>query len=141
MKGAGRNAAYEFTVLAGLSIVVAACGGGSTSNSGAPPAPTPSGGGGTSTPTITIVNNTVSPKSITVTRGSQVTFVNNDNQAHDMESDPHPVHTDCPEINQVGFLSAGQNRRTGTLNIARTCGYHDHNRDMVESLQGTIVVQ
>jgi plastocyanin len=106
------------------------------------PSPTPTpGGGGTSTPTITIANNAVSPKSITVTRGSQVTFVNNDNQAHDMESDPHPIHTDCPEINQVGFLSPGQSRRTGTLNIARTCGYHDHNRDMVESLQGTIVIQ
>jgi len=38
-------------------------------------------------------------------------------------------------------VSAGQSRRTGTLNIARTCGYHDHNRDMVESLQGTIVIQ
>ena len=95
----------------------------------------------TSTPTITIANNAVSPKNITVTRGSQVTFVNNDNQPHDMESDPHPVHTDCPEINQVGLLSPGQSRRTGTLNIARTCEYHDHNRDMVESLQGTITIQ
>jgi len=58
-----------------------------------------------------------------------------------MESDPHPIHTDCPEINEVGFLNPGQSRRTGTLNIARTCIYHDHNRDMVESLQGTITVQ
>jgi hypothetical protein len=58
-----------------------------------------------------------------------------------MESDPHPVHTDCPEINQVGLLNPGQSRRTGTLNIARTCGYHDHDRDTVESLQGTITVQ
>src|SRR5437773_76046 len=106
----------------GLAIAVAflvtACGGGSTS-SGAPPAPSPtpppSGGGGTSTMTITIANNTVSPKSITVPRGSQVTFVNNDSQTHDMESDPHPIHTDCPEINQVGFLVAGQSKRTGTL--------------------------
>jgi plastocyanin len=97
--------------------------------------------GGTSTPTVTIANNAVSPKNITVTRGSQVTFVNNDNQSHDMESDPHPIHTDCPEINQVGLLSPGQSRRTGILNIARVCGYHDHDRDMVESLRGTITIQ
>ena len=102
----------------------------------------PSPGGGTSdTPTITIANNAVSPKTLTVARGSRVTFVNSDTQSHDMQSDPHPTHTDCPEINQVGFLNAGQNRQTGVLNTARTCGYHDHNRDMVESLRGTITIQ
>src|SRR5437870_13809028 len=139
MMTACRKANGGFVVAVALALVVAACGGGSPAPA---PSPTPApGGGGTSTPTITIANNAVSPKSITVPRGSQVTFVNNDAQAHDMESDPHPIHTDCPEINQVGFLSAGQSRRTGTLNIARTCGYHDHNRDMVESLQGTIVIQ
>jgi plastocyanin len=127
----------------GVAFLVAACGGGSTSG-GAPPAPSPTpppSGGGTTTPTITIANNAVSPKTITVPRGSQVTFVNNDSQTHDMESDPHPIHTDCPEINQVGFLVTGQSKRTGTLNIARTCGYHDHNQDVVESLKGTIVIQ
>jgi len=142
MMGACRKATCVLATTGGLAFVVAACGGGSTSSGTTSPSPTPTpGGSGTGTPTITIANNAVNPKSITVTRGSQVTFVNNDNQAHDMESDPHPIHTDCPEINQVGFLSAGQSRRTGTLNIARTCGYHDHNRDMVESLQGTIIIQ
>ena len=141
MKGASTKGRFEFTVAAGLAFMVAACGSGSPTSGAAPPSPTPTPGGGTSTPAITITNNAVAPKSITVPRGSQVTFVNNDNQAHDMESDPHPIHTDCPEINQVGFLNAGQSRRTGTLNIARTCGYHDHNRDMVEALQGTIVIQ
>ena len=140
MMGACRKATCVFAAAGGLALVVAACGGGSTSSGTTSPSPTP-GGGGTSTPTITIANNAVSPKSITVTRGSQVTFVNDDTPSHDMESDPHPIHTDCPEINQVGFLSSGQSRRTGTLTVARTCGYHDHNRDMVESLQGTITIQ
>jgi len=124
-----------------LAFVIAGCGGGSTSTGGTSPSPMPSPGGGTSMATITIANNAVSPKNITVTRGSQVTVVNNDNQPHEMQSDPHPLHTDCPVINQVGFLSPGQSRQTGTLSIARTCGYHDHNRDMVESLQGTITIQ
>ena len=120
-----------------LAFVIVACGGTSTSGGGTSPSLIPPANG----PTITIANNVVSPKNITLTRGSQVTFVNNDNQSHDMQSDPHPTHTDCAEINQVGFLSPGQSRRTGTLNTARTCGYHDHNRDMVESLQGTITIQ
>jgi plastocyanin len=83
----------------------------------------------------------VSPQSVTVTRGSRVTFVNNDNRNHDIESNPHPEHTDCPEINQVALLSPGQSRQTGVLNNVRTCGYHDHEQDTVRSLQGTITIQ
>jgi hypothetical protein len=70
-----------------------------------------------------------------------VTFVNNDTRVHDMASNPHPAHTDCPAINDVGFLQPGQSRSTGNLNTARSCGYHDHNRDTDTSLQGTIVIQ
>jgi hypothetical protein len=133
-----RAKAWAFGAAATLGFVIAACGGDSASSSGTSPSPTSPAGSG---PTITIANNTVSPKNITVPRGSQVTFVNNDSQPQDMNSDPHPVHTDCPEINLVGLLNPGQSRPTGTLNSVRTGGYHDHNRDMVESLQGTITIQ
>jgi plastocyanin len=75
-----------------------------------------------------------------VSAGSRVTFVNNDTRVHDMNSDPHPEHTDCPEINQVGFLSAGQTKLTGNLTRVRTCGYHDHNLPTDTRLQGTIVI-
>jgi plastocyanin len=91
--------------------------------------------------TITISNNTVSPKNVTVPRGSQVAFVNNDSRRHTMNSDPHPTHTDCPEINTVGELNAGQSKQTANLTTARTCGYHDHDLETVTSLQGTITVQ
>ncbi len=104
------------------------------------PTPTPTPPPTTDT-TITITSSGVSPRSVTVSAGSRVTFVNNDSRVHDMSSDPHPVHTDCPEINQVGFLSAGQSGQTGNLNTARTCGYHDHNQSTNTSLQGTIVIQ
>ena len=122
-------------------VLAAGCGGGGSSSGGG-------GGGGTPTSpttpaaaTITITANGVSPRAVTVPVGSRVTFVNNDNRVHDMASDPHPEHTACPEINQVGFLSANQSRQTGNLNTARTCGYHDHNRDTDTSLQGTITIQ
>jgi hypothetical protein len=58
-----------------------------------------------------------------------------------MQSDPHPEHTDCPEIAQVGFLTPGQSHTTGNLVIVRTCGYHDHDNFANTKLQGTIVIQ
>jgi plastocyanin len=125
------------TLLWGLAAVAAlmiGCGGNSMV-----PSTTP--GNPVNTATVTIANNTVSPTTIVVPRGTQVTFVNNDNRSHDVQSDPHPEHTDCPEIGQVGFLNPGQSRQTGNLNIARTCGYHDHSAPDVKSLLGSIVIQ
>ena len=83
----------------------------------------------------------MTPKNVIVPLGSQVTFVNNDNRSHDMESNPHPEHTDCPALTQVGFLNPGQNRTSGNLTVARVCGFHDHNMAEVTGLQGSITVQ
>lgn len=119
-----------------LAAALAACGGSSS-----PSAPTPPSGGGTQVNTVTIASSGVSPKNITVTRGSQVTFVNNDTKARFIQSNPHPEHTDCPDINQVGVLNPGQSRQTGNLNTARTCGYHDHDDAFSSAWQGTITIQ
>ena len=108
----------------------------SKSDSGTSPSTPP-----TATTTITITSGGVTPKNIVISRGSRVTFVNNDSRAHDMESDPHPEHTDCPEINSVGVLNAGQNRQTGNLNTARTCGFHDHIDFGNNNLKGSILIQ
>ena len=123
---------------AAVAAFAVACG--SSSN------PTSSSGGGgctassTST-TITISNGAVCPQNITVPRGTQVTFVDQDGTAHEMFSDPHPEHTDCPEINQVGHLENGQSRQTGNLNTVRRCGFHDHLRNEVAALRGSITIQ
>lgn len=101
-------------------------------------APTPTGGG--STNTIAVTASGVSPKNLTVARGTQVTFVNNDSRAHAMHSDPHPEHGDCPEVDQVGHLTPGQSRQTGNLNTPRTCGYHDHLQSSSAALKGTITI-
>jgi plastocyanin len=115
---------------------VIACGGSSST--------TPSTGGGTTptaTNTIVISNNALSPQSITVTRGSQLTITNNDSRTHEMDSDPHPEHSDCPELNQIGFLNPGQSRQSGNLNTARKCGLHDHGAPDTASLKATITIQ
>jgi hypothetical protein len=58
-----------------------------------------------------------------------------------MNSNPHPEHTDCPELNQVGFVAVGQSGTTGNLNTTRTCGFHDHALPDNTSLQGSITIQ
>jgi plastocyanin len=120
-----------------IATALVACSG--DDNDGTPT--TPGGGGGTPTTTITITSSGVNPKAITVAAGSRVTFVNNDSVNHTMNSDPHPTHTDCPPINDVGFITPGQSKLTGNLNTVRTCGYHDHDRPADTSLQGTIQIQ
>lgn len=100
---------------AAVAALAPACG-------GSPSSPSP---GGSST-TITITSAGVSATAVSVSPGTRVLFVNNDARPHNMTSDPHPEHTDCPEINAVGLLQPGQRRETGNLNAARTCGFHDH---------------
>lgn len=89
---------------------------------GSPSTPS-SGGGGT---TITITAAGVSPTQMTVPAGTRVLFVNNDSRPHNMTSDPHPDHMDCPDINNVGLLQPNQSHETGNLVAIRTCGFHDH---------------
>jgi hypothetical protein len=136
-------AAMSLTI--GSSLAVVACGGSDSPSAPSPspsptPTPTPPPGGPTATTTITISAAGVSPRDIVVPRGSRVTFVNNDGVGHDMNSDPHPAHTSCTDMN-VGFVAAAQNGQTNALNIARTCGYHDHNQPSNTSLQGTIRIE
>ena len=137
-----RKAVWIGTALAAASaLTVAACGG-SDSPTGPSGGGGGGGGGGTTGATITIGSDgRVSPSSATVALGSRVTFVNNHSQPHDMASDPHPEHTDCPEFRVVGNLQPGQSRQTENLNTARTCGFHDHNRPTDTALQGSIRIQ
>jgi hypothetical protein len=90
---------------------------------------------------ITITNTGVNPSELVVALGAAVLFVNNDSRSHDMSSDPHPDHGDCPAINLVGRLVSGQSRETGNLVVARTCGFHDHDNPTSASLQGRLVIR
>ena len=117
-------------IIAAAMLAAAGCGEDMATNPTDPPCAT-----------ITIANNAVSPNAVTVSPGCRVTFVNNDSRNHDMASDPHPEHTTCLELNQVGHLEAGQRRETGNLNTVRRCGFHDHNDPNNRGLQGTITTQ
>ena len=120
----------------GLLVLFAACG-----RSHSPSSPSPTPGPKPSSATVTIAASGVSPKTVQVAIGGHVTFVNNDTRNHIIDSNPHPAHTDCPEINQVGLLSSGQTRDTATFPVERSCGYHDHGAPGDTTMQGTIVIQ
>jgi plastocyanin len=126
---------HHLVPLAGLFVMIA-CGGGGGGGS-TPTAPT----NPTVTNTITITAQGVSPKNIQITAGSRVTFINSDTRAHNMTSDPHPEHTTCPELNQIGLLAPGQTRESGNLNTVRTCGFHDHDNPGTTSLTGTVTIR
>jgi plastocyanin len=129
-----RIIAGQFAAITAL-VMLAACG-------GSPGGPSSTGGGGTVTSgaTITIANGAVSPVQVTISVGQSVTIVNNDTKTHDMASDPHPIHTDCPALNG-GILAVGQTKATSALTTARTCGYHDHNDPDNANLKGSVVVR
>jgi plastocyanin len=117
-----------------VCLLLAFCGGGGTG-------PSPGGNPNPSNPfTFTITSAGVSPKELTVPLGTRVLFVNRDTRRHDMDSDPHPEHDDCPEIN-VGPLNPGQSRETQNLNTVRTCAFHDHDLPDDDTLKGRIIIR
>ena len=117
----------------GVYLLVTACG--SWGKSPTAPEPAPAG------PTITITSTGLSSRTIDIPVGGRLTMVNRDAIAHDMGSDPHPGHEECPELNQIGMLTPGQSRTSGNLVEARTCGMHDHLRHLDASLQLKISVK
>ena len=122
-------------------LCLPACGGGGGSPTTPPaatptPTPTPSAAA-----TITITAAGIDSKQVQIPVGGRVAFVNNDSVPHEMASDPHPVHTDCPPLNEVGTLAPGRTGVSGPLNTARTCGFHDHGQPGNAALRGTVVIK
>ena len=119
----------------GAYLLLTACGSWGRSPT-APQTPPPPAG-----PTVTITSAGASPPAIEIPVGGRLTIVNNDAVSHDMGSDPHPSHEDCPELNQIGMLAPGQSRTSGNLVEARTCGMHDHLRPLVASLHVRVTIR
>jgi len=127
----------RWSVLLTVSLTgVTACGGGSSSTPTTPSPPT------ASQPRLTIdANGVLAPKELVVSPGTRVLFTNNSPRARQVSSDPHPDHTDCPAVNQVGFLSPGQTKETGNLTEVRTCGIHDHDDPSNADMRARILVR
>lgn len=74
--------------------------------------------------TITYTNNGFEPGNVTVKSGDTVEIKNDSSRPLQMDSDPHPEHTDDPELN-VGVVSPGKSQKF-TLTTKGTWGYHNH---------------
>jgi hypothetical protein len=129
--GSGHAArlAAAFVASLAMAVVTSSCAGGG----GSTPSP--------NEPTVTITSAGVSPSQVRIAVGGRVSFLNSDIRPHAMSSDPITTHTDCPAINDIGTLAPGQKRSTGTLDVARTCGFHDHTDENNQAFKGTIVIQ
>ena len=124
----------------GIGVAIS-CGGGGGGYTPPTTPSTPSTGGNTGTVVITILSGgTLDQKEVRIDVRQQVRFVNQDTRAHQPQSNPHLVHTDCPAINSVGVLQPGESRMTATFDVEKACGFHDHMNPDTQSLLGTIRV-
>lgn len=115
---------------------VTACGG----NGGGNPTGPSGGGSPTVGATITITSAGISLQQVRVQAGEAVRFVNNDTVAHVPSSNPHPAHSDCAAMAEVGTLQPGQSATTAAFATARSCGFHDHNNPADARFAGQILV-
>jgi hypothetical protein len=90
--------------------------------------------------TLTLTNTGVAPKQVRVYLGSRLTFTNTDASSHEIASNPLHVHTDCPQLNAIGFLVPGQSRTTSAPDTVRACGFHDHTNEGDARFYGTVFV-
>jgi plastocyanin len=131
---------FERCVLVTAVALLTACG-----SSSSPLAPTPPGPAAPAPPagpsTVTVSATGFSPQELTVPVGARVTFVNSDRVSHDISSGLDHNSRECPEIDAVGFLVAGQSRETSIFEQAKTCRFHEHANIGVAAYQGRIVVR
>jgi plastocyanin len=76
------------------------------------------------------------PSLLTVRKGDVVTFTNDSNVGMWVASNPHPTHTDYPELNM--HTSVGKDSKfIFTFDKTGTWGYHNH---LNQNHQAVIVV-
>lgn len=87
--------------------------------------------------TVTISATGISQKTLTVSVGTKVIFVNTDTISHHIASNPHPNHTDVPGFENVN----NDTKYSFTFTKKGTFGYHDHDDPQNTATQGTIIVE
>lgn len=100
-----------------------------TSSSTQTPATAPSEPATQETATVTYDESGFSPATITIAKGTTVTFVNNSDMPLWVASNPHPAHTDYPEFDTpkiLGRMPKMEEDFTFTFDRAGTWQYHNH---------------
>lgn len=84
----------------------------------------PSGSGGNVAATITFDGSKFMPELTTIKAGQTVRVTNDSDQELFMASDPHPTHTDEPELN-AGEVASHQSVTIKVTKVG-TWGFHNH---------------
>ena len=74
---------------------------------------------------ITITATGLSSADVRIEPTQRVRFVNNDTRPHQINTNPHNLHTDCTPNNTI-VINPGQTVDTGIFTDVKPCGYHDH---------------
>ena len=77
------------------------------------------------------------PKEITIKKGEEVTWVNEDSSGHQVNSAIHPTHQIYPPLNSVGLLESGE-KKSLSFPDAGVYKYHDH---LNPTLFGSVTVE
>ena len=87
---------------------------------------------------VVITKDGFSPETITVRRGTQVTWTNEDRNPHQIASDPHPAHKNLPGFDSPEPLLLKESY-SYTFEKTGTFTYHDHLNPL--KLKGTVIVE
>ena len=85
---------------------------------------------------ITYTDSGFSPAQVSVKVGDTVTFKNDSTKNIQVNSAPHPAHTQFPELN-IGSIAAGESKSVKLITVG-TKKYHNH---LSPGQNGTIVVE
>jgi plastocyanin len=86
---------------------------------------------------VSITENGFVPATITVKKGTVVTWTNNHEEvAHQVASNPHPTHTDLDGLESEGLDE--HDKYSFQFNKVGTFSYHDHISPL---LGGTVIVE
>jgi plastocyanin len=86
--------------------------------------------------TVVLTSDGFSPKTLTVSVGEEVVWVNNSGGSATVDSSVHPTHRDHPELN-LGTFEDGEEHKL-VFDKPGTYNYHDH---LNASRFGTVVVE
>lgn len=87
---------------------------------------------------VEITSAHLSPVTLKIKAGQSVMWVNQDNEPHQIASDPYPSEDSLADLNSMEPLATGESY-TYTFEQPGTYTYHDHLHPL--ALKGTIVVE
>ena len=122
------------TVLAGLLLSAAIY---QTFFEKPPPAPTVTV---PATASVLITKDGLSPATITIKEGTQLTWTNNDSFSHQPAADPHPLNNSIEGFDSNTTLLPGDSL-SFTFESPGTYTYHDHLNPLNKRYQGTAIVE